>query len=64
MITQASKHHGAGWPAHSKVSKTHLLFFTFNRLIIPYQKSLVSVLRLLQVLLCPQDQVYHGSNEP
>ena len=40
MITQTSKHHGAGWPAYSKVSKTHLLFFTFNLLIIPYQKRL------------------------
>ena len=40
MITQTSKHHGAGWPAYSKISKPHLLFFTFNLLIIPYPKKL------------------------
>ena len=41
MTTQISKHHGAGWPAYSKISNNNLFFFTFNQQIIPYPKKLI-----------------------
>ena len=52
MTTQISKHHGAGWPAYSKISNNNLFFFTFNQ--IPYPKKLSLPITSFEIFIVSQ----------